>query len=228
MTQITICLDIVSPWSYFAYYILKRYRKAWDFELIIKPYFLGGVMQASGNQPPLKIKNKGIWMNKVDLPLFAEMSGIPYTFPETFPINTIHIMRFLRAVEQAQPEKLEQTTDFFWELVWNRKEGPTAKDAIDPSFFSKKLVSANVFTEEEVKKLVELSQSGEIKDALKNEAGKLVEEKGAFGFPWIIVEKDSGKRSFFGADRFEHIAFYLGKEWDGPKGPGTKRGQSKL
>ncbi|GAA5834887.1 hypothetical protein JCM3766R1_002031 [Sporobolomyces carnicolor] len=233
MTRITLCLDIVSPWSYFAYKILKRYRSAWNFELIIKPFFLGGVMQASGNQPPLKIKNKGIWMNKVDLPLFAEMSDIPYTFPESFPINTIQVMRFLRALEQAHPDKLEPATDFFWELVWNRKGSESAKDAIDPATFCEKLVRANVLSQDQVKRVFELSQSSEIKDALKNEAAQLVNKDGAFGFPWIIVEKEggsssSGKRSFFGADRFEHIAFYLGKEWDGPRGPGTRRGQSKL
>ncbi|GAA5949923.1 hypothetical protein JCM3765_007740 [Sporobolomyces pararoseus] len=229
MSQITLCFDIVSPWSLFAYKILQRYKNAWGYKLVLKPRFLGGVMVTSGNKPPITVKNKGIWMNKSDMPLFAEMSNIPYNFPETFPINTIHVMRFLRAIEKAQPDKLEKVTDFFWDLVWTRTGGHSAKEAIDPAFFSKKIVASKVLTEEEVKKLIEISQTDEIKEALKSEAADLVNKEGAFGFPWIIVEKEGGKkRHFFGADRFEHIAFYLEKSWDGPRGPGAQRGQSKL
>ncbi|GAA6011758.1 hypothetical protein JCM11491_000741 [Sporobolomyces phaffii] len=228
MSRITLYLDVVSPWSLFAYKILQRYRSAWDFELVLKPMFLGGVMQASGNQPPLNVRNKGIWMNKVDMPLFSEMSNIPYTFPETFPINTIQCMRFLRAVERFHPAELERACDLFWTLVWDRREGHAAKDAIDPAFFSQKVVEAKLFSADEVKRLLDAAQSSEIKDALKNEAAALVKDGGAFGFPWIVVEKSEGgdKRSFFGADRFEHIAYFLGKQWQGPRGPGTQ--QSKL
>lgn len=235
MAQITLCFDIVSPWSLFAYKVLQRYRDAWGYELVLKPRFLGGVMMASGNKPPITVKNKGKWMNGSDMPLVAEMSNIPYNFPETFPINTIHVMRFLRAVEKAQPDKLERVSDFFWDLVWTRTGGHTAKEAIDPQFFCNKLVESNIFSSsggrDQVDDLVKLSQTDEIKAALKSEAAELVNQEGAFGFPWIIVEKNKGggkKRSFFGADRFEHIAFYLGQTWNGPRGPDVPRGQSKL
>lgn len=41
------------------------------------------------------------------------------------------------------------------------------------------------------------------KTALRAEAEALVKE-GAFGFPWIVVEREDGERhTFFGSDRFE-------------------------
>ena len=52
-----------APHAHFA--VLKRYRKHWNMDLVLKPVFLGGVMAASGNQPPLKIPNKGKWMNRM-------------------------------------------------------------------------------------------------------------------------------------------------------------------
>ncbi|GAA5923587.1 uncharacterized protein JCM15063_003697 [Sporobolomyces koalae] len=221
MTRITLCYDIVSPWSYFAYYILRRYEQAWDFDLVLKPMFLGGVMKESGNRPPLTVQNKGTWMNKVDLPLLSKMSDIGYKFPETFPINTIEIARCLRAIEKLHPDKLQASTEFFWELFWKRSEGNTAKEASEPEFFGKKLVSSRLFTQDEVSKITETAKSSENKEALKSEATDLVQTGGAFGFPWIIVEKEQGgeKHSFFGADRFEHIAFVLNKPWSGPRGP---------
>ncbi|GAA6064639.1 hypothetical protein JCM10212_003364 [Sporobolomyces blumeae] len=227
MTKITLHYDVVSPWSLFAYHILKRYRKAWNYELVLKPMFLGGVMNASGNKPPLTVKNKGIWMNKHDMPLFSEMSDIPYTFPETFPFNTIQCMRFLRAVEQLYPDKLEKATDLFWTLVWQRPQGETAKSATDLSTFPFKFVDRGILTRDEVDKVVEASQSTENKDRLKREAEALVNDKGAFGFPWIEVERRSGEtRAFFGTDRFEQIAYWLGEKWDGPKGPSSSSSSS--
>ncbi|WAQ83719.1 hypothetical protein PtA15_4A167 [Puccinia triticina] len=55
---IRLSYDIVSPWSYFAYVVLKRYRPIWDFDLILNPVYLGGVMKGSKNTPPFAAPNK--------------------------------------------------------------------------------------------------------------------------------------------------------------------------
>jgi hypothetical protein len=68
------------------------------------------------------------------------------------------------------------------DLVWTRSGGHSAKEAIDPQFFSKKIVAANLFSEDQVKQLYELSQTEEIKNAMKSEATELVEKEKAFGF----------------------------------------------
>ena len=62
-------------------------------------------------------------------------------------------------------------------------------------------------------------------------------ELGAFGVPWIVFPAEalkeqraiqsvqtakSGRVAFFGSDRFELIAFLLGKPWLGPN-PDRKR-----
>lgn len=44
--------------------VLKRYRQQWDMDLVLKPVFLGGVMNAAGNKPPITVPNKGKWMNQ--------------------------------------------------------------------------------------------------------------------------------------------------------------------
>lgn len=33
-------------------------------DLVLKPVFLGGVMNAAGNKPPITVPNKGKWMNQ--------------------------------------------------------------------------------------------------------------------------------------------------------------------
>ncbi|KAJ8297226.1 ATP-dependent permease MDL1, mitochondrial [Rhodotorula toruloides] len=245
MTSITLYYDVVSPWTLFAYQVLKRYRQPWDFQLVLKPMFLGGVMQASGNKPyvpvllalrdgilgsprclssnrPITVKNKGIWMNQHDLPLQAAFTQTPYKFPETFPLNTIHCMRTLRAIADVAPDKLEKATDLFFGAIWNPPAGTRAEEAIKPSAFPKLLGTNGLFSGDEIENIMELSTSDDIKNKLKTESGQLVEE-GAFGFPWMVAKRSDGQtRPFFGSDRFEHMAFWLGKEWKGPLPDGRK------
>ena len=36
--------DVISPYSALSWHVLRRYRPRWNFELTLKPMFLGGVM----------------------------------------------------------------------------------------------------------------------------------------------------------------------------------------
>ncbi|GAA5991319.1 hypothetical protein JCM10908_003255 [Rhodotorula pacifica] len=230
MTKATLYYDIVSPWSFMAYSVLKRYRQPWDMQLELKPMFLGGVMQASGNKPPITVKNKGLWMNGSDLPLAFDFIKVDFTFPKQFPINTINMMRALRAIQQIAPEKLEKATDAFYAAFWQPKPSDmAAMDAVKPDAFPKILSKDGLFSEAEIKRIVEAANSDEIKNLVKEESSKLAADGGAFGFPWIVVTRDDGKeRNFFGSDRFEQIAYWLGKEWKGPLADGGKRPMPKL
>ena len=49
-----------------------------------------------------------------DLPLAFDYLKVDFTFPKSFPINTINVMRALRAIEDIAPEKLEKATDAFY------------------------------------------------------------------------------------------------------------------
>ncbi|GAA5999918.1 uncharacterized protein JCM10292_003537 [Rhodotorula paludigena] len=227
MAVLTLYYDVVSPWSMIAYTVLQRYRTRWNANIVLKPMFLGGIMVASGNKPPITVKNKGLWMNGKDLPLAAKFYELEYKHPESFPVNTIHCMRVLRAVEDKLPDRLEKATELFFDAVWRPSSGKTANDAITPSTYPTLLKA--LFSDSEIKQLLEHANSEEIKGKLKSESKQLVEEGGAFGFPWIVAQRDDGAQyPFFGSDRFEQIAFWLGKEWEGPV-PGRKdAGKVKL
>jgi 2-hydroxychromene-2-carboxylate isomerase len=61
----------------------------------------------------------------------------------------------------------------------------------------------------------ETSNSQTIKDELSR-VTKEAFDSGAFGSPWIIVKKQDGSQmTFFGSDRMEAIAFFLGKPYHG-------------
>ena len=42
--------------------VLRRYQGLWGFSLELRPFFLGGVMQGSGNKPPATLPQKAAHM----------------------------------------------------------------------------------------------------------------------------------------------------------------------
>ncbi|GAA5909388.1 hypothetical protein JCM6882_000968 [Rhodosporidiobolus microsporus] len=216
MPVITLYLDVVSPYTFLTLAVLKRYKTEWGFNLILKPTCLRDVCIESRNTPPMATPAKYQWMLMSDLPLASQFYGVEYTFPTTFPFSTLDAMCMLRAVEEkyGQGQELDKAVDGFFAAVWQPSASLPAVEALKPENLPK--VAAMCLPKSNIEELLQLASSNGIKEKLKSESAAVVKE-GAFGFPWIVVERDDGqKRSFFGSDRFEQIAFWLGKEWKGP------------
>ncbi|KAK4055149.1 hypothetical protein OIV83_000429 [Microbotryomycetes sp. JL201] len=195
--------------------VLQRYKKAWNLDIVLKPVYLGGVMISSGNKPPITVANKGLWMNKIDMPLQSKFWQIPIKFPDSFPVQTMHVVRLLRVIADEAPEKLLAVTECFYEQIWTPKsKGATA--AAKPENF-RSVIPSSLVSDDKLKQWIEKSQADENKNRIKEESKQLVEQSGAFGMPWMEVVNDRGEETrFFGADRFEIMAFFLGKKWNGP------------
>ena len=57
-------------------------------------------------------------------------------------------------------------------------------------------------------------------------------DSGAFGAPWIVLHPAPGEKGkpepFFGSDRFELMAFLMGKPWYGPDPARAQLQRAKL
>ncbi|MBW0479895.1 hypothetical protein O181_019610 [Austropuccinia psidii MF-1] len=214
--------DILSPWSYLAYAVLKRYRSHWNYDLVLNPIWLAGVMAASKNNPPFKVPNKGQKMVE-ELPLMARFFGVVYHPIKKFPPDTLNLMRFLAVVREKNPGRLEIATDKLWESLETIPSFSPSKEAVFVNQVSPEDVESvtqgltpNPFSLEELQSHIATSQTQMIKDRVKKDCMQLV-EGGAFGAPWIEVLKPNGERlTLFGSDRFEFLAHWLGETWLGP------------
>ncbi|KAI8459604.1 hypothetical protein BY996DRAFT_3662193 [Phakopsora pachyrhizi] len=215
--EITIRLsyDITSPWSYLALAVLKRYKSIWNFDLVLNPIWLGGVVSLAKSVPPFKIPNK-----------------FEYHPIKTFPVNTLKVMRLLRVIRIYKPEKLDACTDRLFKATFVDKISPGDFDIIVKALSSNQASSsfsnvrpsksekAVIFNESELKNLMAKAESDENKVGLKEDTEKLVNQEFCFGFPWIQVfvrnrnsnsgdkdnEEQVRKLSIFGSDRFEFLA----------------------
>jgi len=94
--SLTLYLDIVSPFAYLAYYVTKTSPVFATCEITYVPIFLGAVMKACGNTPPIQIKNKDKWIN-IERLRWARLFNVPMheQMPEGFPPLTLGVCRKL-------------------------------------------------------------------------------------------------------------------------------------
>lgn len=58
--KLTLFVDIVSPFAYMAFYVLQKSAAFKQVEITYIPIFLGGVMKACDNRPPISITSMPI------------------------------------------------------------------------------------------------------------------------------------------------------------------------
>ncbi|KAG0267599.1 hypothetical protein BG011_002907 [Mortierella polycephala] len=217
--SITCYYDLVSPYTYMGFKLFNSFRQQWPgVDVTFKPMLLGGVMNEIKNQPLFKFPSKKNHMI-ADLDRISAVTGIPFRFPPDFPVNTVLPMRVLTALQIHEAEKYEQCIDKdeFFVHGRNISDAEVVQAALAPIF--------NEDTQK-VESFLKLATDPEIKQVFKTNTEEAI-AKGIFGAPSFLVKKAGESQDkevlFFGSDRFEMIAAYLGLSY-----PGLKDLNSKL
>lgn len=214
---IELFYDVVSPYSWLGFEVMCRYRHVWNIELKLRPAFLGGVMQGSGNKPPGMVPNKFLYMSK-DLNRLAEYFDVPLQTPSDpfdvmFKKGSLTAMRFVAAVQEMEKggdKQVEQVSRELWRRIWSED-----KDITEPASLAEAAMKAGL-SDSEIKEVFELSTSKEIKDKLTSTTQDALDH-GAFGFPLMVCHVSGKPEMFFGSDRFELMAHCIGEKWLGPQ-----------
>eukprot|EP00238_Polyblepharides_amylifera_P000498 CAMPEP_0196572732 /NCGR_PEP_ID=MMETSP1081-20130531/2722_1 /TAXON_ID=36882 /ORGANISM="Pyramimonas amylifera, Strain CCMP720" /LENGTH=133 /DNA_ID=CAMNT_0041890145 /DNA_START=407 /DNA_END=805 /DNA_ORIENTATION=+ len=133
-------------------------------------------------------------------------------------------MKLLTAVsltQDSRSEALISLTRSLYRGIWGGECGPDALIA-DPNFLENRCAAAGL-SSSTARDLLEASTSAKVKERLTANTESAV-KLGAYGVPFIEVHsselrKDEsknikdGEMVFFGSDRFEQMAFFLGKQW---------------
>ena len=191
--KVEFFFDVISPAAYIAWNVIPKIAETADAELVYRPFFLGGVMQATDNRPPGTVANKGKWM-ATDLPRWCTIYGLPYRRNDTFPQMTLTHMR--GAVALLGDAKFRPYCDILFKAlhVDNRdiQQQDTLVELLGPLGLATPDFMARIGAQE-------------IKDQLKANTQEAV-ERGAFGAPTFFV----GDTMHFGQDRLFMVAEDLG------------------
>ncbi|KAG6357785.1 hypothetical protein INS49_013664 [Diaporthe citri] len=190
--KITLYVDVVSPFAYIAYHILRN-----------DPVFKG-------------YKDK--WINNERL-RWAKYFNVPVVtdVPEGFPANTLQLMRTVCALghlaspDQPQPSVASQPAqeatirglDALFEAYWVKSRDVTDKNVV-----------ADVLTRAGWKDLASVSEvaGGDAKRTLMENTDRAFAD-GAFGLPWFVCENDRGEsEGFWGVDHLGAMLGFLGLE----------------
>lgn len=176
--------DYVSLYSYLANSQLKNL----EAEIVYRPMYLGAVLQATGNSPPLTVKAKGKYLFK-DVSRWAAHYEIPYRMNPVFPQNTVNALR-LALVAQEQGV-FDAVHELLFDAMWAFE-----KDLSDSNVLAEVATGAGLPVDEILSEIV----SDRIKDRLRENTDEAI-HRGAFGAPTLYVDDEM----FFGNDRFEFV-----------------------
>lgn len=181
--------DYTSPTAYLGDYAARLVAERTGAEMIYRPMFLGGVMQATGNNPPGMVAAKGKYMG-VDIPRCAARYGLPFSFNPHFPLKTLPI---LRASVGLGADDFTTFRDACWSHIWGA-DGP--KNLGDPAEITALCETVGLDAEH----VLAMGKDDAIKAKLIANTEEAV-ERGAFGAPTYFV----GKEMFFGHDRLDYV-----------------------
>ncbi|XP_067305709.1 glutathione S-transferase kappa 1-like [Pseudorasbora parva] len=210
--MVKLYYDVASPYSWLAFEVLFRYRNVWNIDLKLKPVYLGGVIRGSGNRPPGVIPNKLLYMIS-DLTLLSQYFEVPMLQPKPdYEIDSLIPMRFVTVVAEKDKKGdmlVERVSRELWKRIWGTHQHITLPDSLTEAGLRAGL-SGN-----EVEEILTLTKSQPIKDKLKSVTQEALEYK-CFGLPFIVCHVNGKDKCFFGADRFELMAYFIGEKWMGP------------
>ncbi|KAL4754171.1 hypothetical protein BDW72DRAFT_190314 [Aspergillus terricola var. indicus] len=203
--KLTLYYDIVSPFAWIAFNILRDSPTFSKCDITFVPVLLGGILKATGNTPPIRIKNKDKWINQERI-RWARYFSVPIseTSPEGFPPNTVAVQRALTTISQQTPDMLISATEAVWQEFWVKGNGKATQPEVFVPIFEKLLGSS------QTKAIIEAANGPEVKTRLSVNTQQAL-DSGAFGLPWFeCTNSTCEKEGFWGIDHLGQVVEFLG------------------
>jgi 2-hydroxychromene-2-carboxylate isomerase len=193
MKRVEIFFDFVSSYSYLAATQLPELARRTGATIVWRPFVLGAVLKATGNDAPARVAPKARWIGQ-DTMRWAALYGIPWQMSSHFPLNTVKAMRLVLLDET----KAEATALAAFRAMW-------AEDR-------------NIAEEPELRRIAEAGghdataalaaiEDVRIKDKLRANTDEAI-ARGAFGAPTMMVDE----QLFWGNDRLQFVEAALNQQ----------------
>jgi 2-hydroxychromene-2-carboxylate isomerase len=96
LRRIALHYDCISPYSWIGFELMMRHSRMWNdptVQIELKPTFLGGIMQGSGNKPPGVVPGKMVYMGR-DIQRLNDFTG-------SKRIQPFYFLTFLSGAQHA-------------------------------------------------------------------------------------------------------------------------------
>ncbi|NWV21818.1 GSTK1 transferase, partial [Origma solitaria] len=207
-TLVELFYDVISPYSWLGFEVLCRYQHIWNIDLRLRPAFLGGIMQQTGNKPPAMLPKRAEYMLK-DVKRMAKYYQVPLhmsggDFQRIMGTSNLPAMRFITAIDMTNPQYLEALSREFWMRFWSQHEDISQPENI-LAIARQAGLSADLS-----QKALEMISTPTVKDRLKETTAEAI-KYGAFGMPAVVAHYNGEPHLFFGSDRLELLGSVIGE-----------------
>ncbi|MCA9666967.1 MAG: 2-hydroxychromene-2-carboxylate isomerase [Myxococcales bacterium] len=195
--------DFESPFAFLASTQVEALAQRTGAELLWRPIFLAGVMQAVDNRPPAQVVPKGKYLWR-ELVAWREIYNVRLKWPKRFPIGA-HL-RPIRGALFAFSKSLEAGvayTHAVFDAHWSQHVDITEDDVMRACCEKAGL---------DLAELDEAVKDPMLKQRLKDSTQELI-DRGGFGVPTFYVD---GEEMFWGLDKMGWVEARLA---DKPLGP---------
>ena len=196
--EIEFFFDIGSSYSYLAATQMEGLAARSGVPVRWRPFLLGAVFKATGNDMPARLPAKAKWMLH-DMTLWAHHYDIVFRMPSRFPLMTLRTQRALTAAERlAGSAAVPAFALALFRAYWTEDQDITTDPVITAAARSANLDAAAILT---------AIDAQETKDLLRATTDEAV-RRGAFGAPALFV----GDTLFWGNDRLPLLERYLARK----------------
>lgn len=190
--------DIGSSYSYLAATQIEAVAAGTGALVRWRPFLLGAVFKATGNEMPARVAAKARWMLD-DMARWAAKYGVPFKMPSRFPLSTLRTQRALTAAARLNgDEAVGPFALVLFRAYWAEDKDVSSAEEIRAAAAAVGLDADAVIAAIDVQ---------EIKDALRATTDEAV-RRGAFGAPAMFV----GDAMFWGNDRLDQVEDELRKD----------------
>jgi len=196
MREIEFFFDIGSSYSYLAATQMAGVAERTKLPVRWRPFLLGAVFKATGNDLPIRLPSKAKWMLH-DMTLWAHHYGISFRLPSRFPLVTLRTQRALAAAERQDPSTVPAFALALFRAYWAEDRDVTTDEVIGAAAKSAGL---------DADAIVRAIDAPETKDQLRATTDEAI-RRGAFGAPAMFV----GDALFWGNDRIPLLEQYVAR-----------------
>lgn len=178
--------DFTSPYTYLAWTRIGDLGRRTGVEVRLRPAFLGAIHKETGNLAPALLPARGRYMLH-DLFRWAAWYGVPFRWPDSFPLRSLPGLRVAAALLDTDPARGAAFVDAVFRAAWG-----DSRDIGDPAVLSALAAEAGFpGTDAEA-----VASDPRWKDAVRAGTDAAV-AAGAYGLPVMVYEGEM----YFGNDR---------------------------
>uniref|UniRef100_A0A0P4WBE5 Glutathione S-transferase kappa n=1 Tax=Scylla olivacea TaxID=85551 RepID=A0A0P4WBE5_SCYOL len=133
-TKIELYYDVMSPFSWFAFEVLHRYKPHWNMDLHLKPVLLAGIIKTIGTTPEM-LKSRNPHYHQEDIKRCAKYFNVPVELNDHEDILSAEVLASAGLAAGLTPKALAEVKEQMGQPVTKQRLKAYTDEAVEHGAF---------------------------------------------------------------------------------------------